>query len=132
MGTIIKILVVRMEAPLSCFGVRAEERYPFLRHFNSPSDLLEVYLEFVPRDFGGTVSGDGNNDEETDNDEDGKPDVDDLDLEDSNLDRLADAISLVVGDGSTVADAEGDDDAATTEDAAAEESSESENAEYFC
>ena len=103
-----------------------------MRHFNSTSDLLEDYLNFVPRDLEGTDSSDGNNDEETENDEDGKPDVDDLDLEDSNLDRLADAISLVVGDGSTVADAEGDDDAATTEDAAAEESSESENAEYFC
>ena len=45
--------------------------------------------------------------------------------------HLTDAISLVVGYGSNVADAAGDDAAATTEDAAAEESSEAEIAEFF-
>ena len=47
------------------------------------------------------------------------------------MDRLTDAIILVVGDGSAVYDAAGDDTAETAEDAAAEESSEAENVEYF-
>ena len=47
------------------------------------------------------------------------------------MDRLTDSISLVVGDGSAVADATGDDAAATAEDAVAEESSEAENTEDF-
>ena len=127
---IINILVVRMEALLSCFGVISEELSPFLRHFNSPSDFLEVYLMFVPCDLGGTDSSDGDNDEETDNDEDGESNLDKSDLEYANFDRLTDAISLVVGGGSAVADASGDDAATTAEDTSAEESSEAENAEY--
>ena len=67
---IINILVFRMEALLSCFLVRAEERYPFLRHFNLPSYFLEVYLAFVPRDLGGIDRGNGDKDEETCNDKD--------------------------------------------------------------
>ena len=47
------------------------------------------------------------------------------------MDRLRYTISLVVGDGSAIADAAGDDNDATPEGAAAEESSEAENAEYF-
>ena len=54
-----------------------------------------------------------------------------MDLEDTKLDRLTYSISLVVVDGSAVADAAGDDAATMAEDAAAEESSEAENAEYF-
>ena len=69
-GPIINRLVVRMEALLSCFVVRAEERYPFLRHFNLPSYFLEVYLAFVPRDLGGIDRGNGDKDEETCNDKD--------------------------------------------------------------
>ena len=80
MGHITNILVVRMEALLSCFGVISEELSPFLRHFNSPSDFLEVYLMFVPCDLGGTDSGDGDNDEETDNDEGGESNLDKSDL----------------------------------------------------
>ena len=88
-------------------------------------------MMFFPRDLEGTDSGDGDIDEKTDNDEDGKSDANNLELEVANLDRLTDAISLVVSDGSAVADAAGDDTAATTEAAAAEESSKAENAEYF-
>ena len=120
-GPSINILVVRMEALLNCFVVRSEERSPFMRHFNLPSYLLEVYLMFVPRDLGGTDSGDGNSDKETDNDKDGESDADKLDMEDANLDRLTDEISLVVGDGSAFADTAGDDDAATAEETSAEE-----------
>ena len=112
-GIIINSLAVRMEALLSCFVLRAEERSPFLRHFNSPSDLLEVYLTFVPRDLGGTDRGDSDNDKETDNDEDGESDAEELDLEDANLDRLTDEITLVVGYGSAATDAAGDYAAAT-------------------
>ena len=120
-----------MEALLSCFRVRAEERSPFLRHFNSPSYLLEVYLTFSPRDLGGTDSGDGDNDKETDNDKYGKSGADESDQEDSKLDRLTDAITLVVDYGSAVSAAVGDNAAATLEDDAVEESSEAENAEDF-
>ena len=130
-GPIINSLVVNMEALLKCFGVISEERYSFLRHFNSPSDLLEVYLKFVPCDLGGTDSGDGDSNEETYNVEDSKSDADELDLEGANLDRLMDEISLIVGDGSAVADLAGDDAAATAEDAATEESIEAEEAEMF-
>ena len=130
-GPIINRLVVRMETLLSCFGVRAEERYPFLRHFNPPSDMLDVYLTFVPCDLGDTDSGDGNNDEEIDNAEDGESNADESDLEDENLDRLMDATIMVVGYVSAVADTVGDDAAATAEDDSAEESSEAENAEDF-
>ena len=88
-------------------------------------------MTFFPRELGGTDSGDGNNNKETDNDEDDKSIADESELEDANLDRLTDAISLVAGAGSTVSDTAGDDAAATEEDADAEESSEVENAEYF-
>ena len=47
------------------------------------------------------------------------------------MDRLTDAIILVVGDGSAVSDVAWDDAAVTAEGAAAEESSEVENAEEF-
>ena len=87
-GPIITRLVVMTEALVSCFGVRAEERSTLMRLFNLPSDLLEVYLTFFPRELGGTDSGDGNNDEETYNGEDGEYDADKSDLEDTNLDRL--------------------------------------------
>ena len=56
----------------------SEEQSPFLRHFNSPSVLLEVYLTFVPCDLGGTDSGDGDNDKETDNGNNGESDTDDF------------------------------------------------------
>ena len=88
-------------------------------------------MTFVPRELGGTYSGDGDNDEEKDNDEDGESDADKLEPEDTNLDCLTYTISLVVGYGSAVADMAGDDADATAEDAAVEESSESENAEDF-
>ena len=130
-GPIINILVVRMEALLIFFGLRAEERSPFLRHFNLPSDMLEVYWTFVPHDLGGTDSGDGNNGKETENDEEGESDADESDLEDANLDCITDAISLVVGDRIAVADAAGDDAAVTAEDASTEESSEAENVDFF-
>ena len=86
---------------------------------------------FVPRDLGGTDSGDGKNEKETDNGDYGKFDADESELEDTNLYRLTDAISLVVGDGSAAADTAGDDATATAEGAAAEESSKAENEEYF-
>ena len=130
-GPIINSLIVSVEYLLSCFGLRSEERSPFLRHFNSPSDLLEIYLTFVPPDLGGTESGDGDNDEGTDNYEDGESDTEKLDLEDGNWDFLTDVISLVVGDGSAVTDAVGDDAAETVEDASAEESIKAENSEDF-
>ena len=76
LGPIINILVVRMESLIICFGVRVEERSPFLRYFKLPSDLLEVYLIFVPRDLGGTDSGDGKNNKETENNKDGDYDAD--------------------------------------------------------
>ena len=76
-------------------------------------------MTFFPREIGGTDSGDCDNNKETDNDEDGESDAKELDLEDANLECLTDAISLVLGDGSAVADAAGDDAAATAEDAAA-------------
>ena len=75
-------------------------------------------MTFVPRDLGGTVSGDGDNNKETDNEEDGESDADKTDMEDVNLNRFTDVISLVVGDGSAVSDASRDDAAATAEDAA--------------
>ena len=70
--------------------------------------MLEVYFTFVPRDLGGTYSGDCDNDKEKENDEYGESDAEELELEDSNLNRLTDAISMVVCDGSAVADAAGD------------------------
>ena len=80
LGTIINSLVVRMEALLSCFGLKEEERSPFLIHFNSPLGFLEVYLMFVPRDLGVTDSGDCDNDKEIDNDKDDDSDADKLEL----------------------------------------------------
>ena len=77
-------------------------------------------MTFVPRDLGGTVSGDGDNNEETDNEEDGESDADRTDMEDVNLNRFKDVISMVVGDGSAVYDASRDDAAATAEGAASE------------
>ena len=74
-GPIINNLIVRMEAVLSCFGVISYEKSPFLRHFNFSSDLLEVYLTFVPCDLRGTDISDGNNDKEIENDEDGESDA---------------------------------------------------------
>ena len=50
MGPIINSFLVSMESLLSSFGVIAEEQSPFLIHFNFPSDLLDVYLTFFPRD----------------------------------------------------------------------------------
>ena len=93
--------------------------------------MLEVYLTFSPCDLKNTYSGDGNNDKETKNDKDGESDAEKSELEDANLEHLTDAICLVVGAGSAVADAEGDDAAATSEEAAVEESSKAENAEDF-
>ena len=47
------------------FGVRSEDISPFLRHFNSPSDLLGVYLTLVPHGFdGGTACGNTMDDNE--------------------------------------------------------------------
>ena len=88
-------------------------------------------MTFFPRELGGTDSGDGNNNKETDNDEDDKSIADESELEDANLDRLTDEISLVVGDGSSVAYAAGYITVAAEEDAVAEESSEAENVEDF-
>ena len=85
----------------------------------------------VPRHLGVTDSGDGDNDKETGNVKDGESDADKIYLEYVNLDRLIDAISLVVGDDSAVADVAGDDATETEEDADAEESSEAEIADYF-
>ena len=130
-GPIIDILLVRMEALRICFGVRAEERSPFLRHFNSPSYFLEVYLTVFPSDIGGTDIRDGNNDKETYNDEDVESDADKLEQEYANLERLTDGISLIVGDDSAVDDVAGDEAASTAKDAAAEESSKVENAKDF-
>ena len=70
-GPVINSMVVRMKALLNCFGVRAEEQSPFLRHFATPTELLDVYLTFVPRDHGGTDSSNDDNDEDTDSDGDG-------------------------------------------------------------
>ena len=88
-------------------------------------------MTFVPCYLGGTDISDEDNDEETDNDEDDESDAYKLELEDTNLDRITDAISLVVGGGSAVADVAGYDADATAEEAAAKESSYAENAEDF-
>ena len=85
----------------------------------------------VPRHLGVTDSSDGDNDKETGNVKDGESDADEIYLEYANLDRLTDAISLVVGDDRAVADMAGDDATETEEDADAEESSEAEIADDF-
>ena len=101
-GPVINSSVGRMEALLSRFGVRAADRSPFLRRFDSASDLLEVYLNFVPQDLGGTAADEDSigGDNEESKDESGEPGADESELEDASLGRLAEAISMAVGDDS--------------------------------
>ena len=120
-GPVINSMVVRMKALLNCFGVRAEEQSPFLRHFATPTELLDVYLTFVPRDHGGTDRSNGDNDEDTDSDGDGDSVTGDPGLEIGNMNRLMETIRLVV-DGGTADDySEGDNGSATNAEAADEE-----------
>ena len=101
-GLVINSLVGRMEALLSRFGVRAADRSPCLRRFDSASDLLEVYLNFVPQDLGGTAADEDSigGDNEESEDESGEPGADESELKDSSLGCLAEAISMAVGDDS--------------------------------
>ena len=54
----------KMEQLLTIFGVKAADRSLFLRHFESPSDLLAVYWSLVSRYLEGGIAYDDANDKE--------------------------------------------------------------------
>jgi len=112
-GPIINSVVGRMKALLNRYGVKSEDMSPFLKHFNSPSDLLEVYLTLVPRG----VEGGSASDDTTDIDEVEAVSAESAPVtsEDGNLDSLAEAIRLVMGDTSSTTNGESNEEDDTTE-----------------
>ena len=94
-GPIINSTFPRMQGLLNRFGVRSEDMSPFLRHFNSPSDLLSVYLTLVPPGIvGGTGCDDAVDDDEV---EAMIAAAARVDSEDGDLTTLSEAIGLVMG-----------------------------------
>ena len=63
-GPIINSLMKKMEHLLTRFVVKAADRSLFLRHFESPSDLLAVYWSLVSRYLEGGIAYDDANDKE--------------------------------------------------------------------
>ena len=94
----------KMEQILTIFGVRAADRYPFLRYFEYPSDLLTVFLSLFPRDIEGGTADDDANDKEEEEDDSKDPALDELTSENANLEHQAEAIKLLQDDSDSVPD----------------------------
>ena len=113
-GPALNSTVGRMRGLLTWYGIRSEDMSPFLRHFDSPSDLLGVYLILVPSGIeGGTASDDTVDDDKVEATSATSAPVT---SEDRNLDSLSEAIRLVMGDANLTTNIESNELEDTTED----------------
>ena len=94
-GPTINTSMSKMGQLLTRFGVKAEDVSPFLRHSESPSYLLAVYLSLVACDLGGGTANDDADDKEEEEDDSKDPAVAELASDNANLDRVAEAIKLL-------------------------------------